>query len=570
MTAAPPPRGRNGTAIRTFLIADIRGWTGFTDEHGDEAASALARKFAEVAGEGVQAWGGRVVELRGDEVLAVFESGRDALRAAAELQAAFAAETRIDPSLPLPVGIGLDAGEAVPVGDGFRGAALNVAARLCSLAAASETIATRSLRQLAGPLPGLDFVALPPTKLKGLREPVDAVRVEATGEPARSLVQTERQPDQREPPDVHPSPSDELGDGLQPPLPAELEAIVPLAGRSVELRSLGWHWRRAGHGAGRTIVDLRPAGYRQDAPGGGARRPCPCRRGDRHVLRRDRRHRRADQGVGGNGQEACHRRRSRRRAPVRRAQDERRCRARQRDADAAAVDAPGGGGAAAALARRTARAAIATPAAGSARAGCRARHRRPVCRSGGRSGPDRRDLRPKWRRAGSGAPLGSAWARDAAAARLEASARRTSDGRRRLRAAQDELIGDVADLEFVARVVGALRRRPNFRRRAVPGRGRAPGRLPLQGPRRLRRRRCRVLLRPGAARRRAGRAARRGFLPRPRGRFRQRQVLGPPRRAVARARGRRAARLGRLASAHHAAGRAPAGGARACARRDAR
>ena len=50
----------------------------------------------------------------------------------------------------------------------------------------------------------------------------------------------------------------------------------------------------------------------------------------------------------------------------------------------------------------------------------------------------------------------------------------------------------------------------DVRRRAVHGRGRAPGRLPVQGPRRLRRRRCRVLLRPRAARRRARRAARRG------------------------------------------------------------
>ena len=53
-----------------------------------------------IAHEGVEAWGGRVVELRGDEALAVFESGRDALRAAAELQAAFVAETRLDPSVP--------------------------------------------------------------------------------------------------------------------------------------------------------------------------------------------------------------------------------------------------------------------------------------------------------------------------------------------------------------------------------------------------------------------------------------------------------------------------------------
>ena len=61
-------------AVRTFLIADIRGYTRFTAEHGDEAASRLARRFAEIVAEGVEAWDGELVELRGDEALAVFES----------------------------------------------------------------------------------------------------------------------------------------------------------------------------------------------------------------------------------------------------------------------------------------------------------------------------------------------------------------------------------------------------------------------------------------------------------------------------------------------------------------
>ena len=32
--------------VRTFLIADIRGSTRFTEEHGDEASAGLAEKFA--------------------------------------------------------------------------------------------------------------------------------------------------------------------------------------------------------------------------------------------------------------------------------------------------------------------------------------------------------------------------------------------------------------------------------------------------------------------------------------------------------------------------------------------
>jgi adenylate cyclase len=120
--------------IRAFLIADIRGYTLFTLERGDEAAAKLATKFARLAREGVEARAGEVIELRGDEALCVFASSRQAIRAAVELQDRFVAETLSDPALPLAVGIGLDAGEAVSVEGGYRGGALNLAARLCGQA----------------------------------------------------------------------------------------------------------------------------------------------------------------------------------------------------------------------------------------------------------------------------------------------------------------------------------------------------------------------------------------------------------------------------------------------------
>src|ERR1700750_928416 len=34
--------------LRTFLIADVRGYTSFTQRHGDEIAAKLAGKFARV------------------------------------------------------------------------------------------------------------------------------------------------------------------------------------------------------------------------------------------------------------------------------------------------------------------------------------------------------------------------------------------------------------------------------------------------------------------------------------------------------------------------------------------
>jgi class 3 adenylate cyclase len=79
--------------IRTFLIADVRGYTLFTQERGDEVAGKLAAKFARLARETVEARGGRLLELRGDEALCVFASPRQAIRTAVDLQERFVEET---------------------------------------------------------------------------------------------------------------------------------------------------------------------------------------------------------------------------------------------------------------------------------------------------------------------------------------------------------------------------------------------------------------------------------------------------------------------------------------------
>ena len=170
--------------IRTFLIADVRGYTLFTQERGDEAAAKLAGKFADLAREGVEARGGTVVELRGDEALAVFDSARQAIRASVELQRRFVDETVADPTLPLAVGIGLDAGEAVSVGDGFRGGALNLAARLCGIAGPAEILASPTVTHLARKVDGVAYVDRGEVHLKGIAEPIRVIRLRAEADDA--------------------------------------------------------------------------------------------------------------------------------------------------------------------------------------------------------------------------------------------------------------------------------------------------------------------------------------------------------------------------------------------------
>ena len=177
------------TDVHAFLIADVRGWTSFTQEHGDEEAGRLAARFAEVAREVIGEHQGKVLELRGDEALCVFGSPRSAIRAAVALQQRFVEETIADPSLPLTVGIGLDAGEAVPVDGGYRGGALNVAARLCSRARAGEVLASREIVHLARRIDGLRFTERGQAELKGLDQPVHMVQVRSEeGDTAEAIA----------------------------------------------------------------------------------------------------------------------------------------------------------------------------------------------------------------------------------------------------------------------------------------------------------------------------------------------------------------------------------------------
>ena len=120
---------------------------------------------------------GRVVELRGDEVMAVFGSPRSAIRAAIALQQRFVEESTADPSMPLTVGIGLDAGEAVAVEGGYRGGALNVAGRLQARAKAGEILASREIVHLARRIDGIRSSEHGPLQLKGLDQPVHVLAI---------------------------------------------------------------------------------------------------------------------------------------------------------------------------------------------------------------------------------------------------------------------------------------------------------------------------------------------------------------------------------------------------------
>lgn len=168
---------RERTSVRTFLIADIRGYSRYTEECGDEAAARLSYKFERVVQEEIETYDGALVETRGDEALVAFHSARGSIRAAVDLQARFH-ETAEQLEIPLRVGIGIDSGEAVQLDDGtFRGAALNVAARLCGRASGGEVIISEATSRLAGRLNGLHYSDGGRVRLKNIADPIHIYKV---------------------------------------------------------------------------------------------------------------------------------------------------------------------------------------------------------------------------------------------------------------------------------------------------------------------------------------------------------------------------------------------------------
>jgi WD40 repeat protein/class 3 adenylate cyclase len=230
--------GRSAVVL-TFLIADVRGYTRFTRERGDAAAAILAKRFADLARDAVEARGGRVIELRGDEALAVFDSPQQAVLAALEFQATCAEESEADPALPLPVGIGIDTGEAVPVEDGYRGVALNMAARLCSNAAPGQVLVTRTIVGSAEAMGGeITFVERGPATFKGFDQPIDVIEAVAAEVQERPVKPAVAEADRG--------------------IPPELDPLTPLVDRDHEMRWLRGTWRQVRRGRGRVLFVSGP------------------------------------------------------------------------------------------------------------------------------------------------------------------------------------------------------------------------------------------------------------------------------------------------------------------------
>lgn len=136
------------TGFVTFLFADIEGSTGLVQNLGDRYAGLLASVRRLLGGE-VRTCGGRVVDIRADELFAVFKEAPAALRAALAIQRKVRARTWPG-NIQLAIRIGLHTGRPTLTSTGYVGLAVNMAARVCAAAHGGQILSSRASRDAMG------------------------------------------------------------------------------------------------------------------------------------------------------------------------------------------------------------------------------------------------------------------------------------------------------------------------------------------------------------------------------------------------------------------------------------
>jgi adenylate cyclase len=179
----------------TMLFCDIRGYTAFAERTDPETVIQVLNLYLHHQAAIVSRHHGDVDKFVGDQIVAVFQGEameRDAIACALEIQVATDELGQEHPDRDLDVGIGINTGEVIVGAVGSRermdytvlGDAVNLAARLCSHAAAGQTLISGSTH--AAIEDSAEFIArpLPPLAVKGKSAPVPVYDVGPACHPA--------------------------------------------------------------------------------------------------------------------------------------------------------------------------------------------------------------------------------------------------------------------------------------------------------------------------------------------------------------------------------------------------
>jgi adenylate cyclase len=163
-------------AQQTFLFADLAGFSALTEAHGDEPAADLAQAFSCEVRDLLPDYGAQEIKSLGDGMMIRASDPAPAISLAARIVWDVAGRN----GLPL-ARAGVHTGPAAERGGDWYGAAVNVAARLCEIAAPDVVLLSDATRQSAGDGGELSLEGRGDVLLRNLSVPVKVHRLRPPG-----------------------------------------------------------------------------------------------------------------------------------------------------------------------------------------------------------------------------------------------------------------------------------------------------------------------------------------------------------------------------------------------------
>lgn len=170
------PNGRHfGRVARTVMFAGVVDSVRLVEADEEGAVRGILATADRIAREVLPRHGGRLVKRLGDGLMAEFDDPAAAVRAARDCLDACGT------GAPVQLRVGLHAGEVLSVGGDLLGRAVNVAARILSLARPGELVATAEVKDATAGRMDLDFEDLGDCHLRNLAAPVRVWRLSPPG-----------------------------------------------------------------------------------------------------------------------------------------------------------------------------------------------------------------------------------------------------------------------------------------------------------------------------------------------------------------------------------------------------
>src|SRR6516225_1731994 len=171
--------------LAAILAADVAGYSRLIEAAEEATLARLKGLRAEIIDPRIAGHKGRIVKTTGDGLLAEFASVIDALRCAAEVQAAMAeSNSPLPPDRRLEFRVGIHQGDIVVEDGDIFGDGVNVAARLEGLAEpGSICVSSRVQEDAVGRL-DIGFEDIGEQQLKNIARPVRVYRISPVRNPA--------------------------------------------------------------------------------------------------------------------------------------------------------------------------------------------------------------------------------------------------------------------------------------------------------------------------------------------------------------------------------------------------